>query len=71
MGRVSKARIRELCGVTKGAVERIDKRILRWFSYVERMEYDKIDERVYVGKLLVVASWVSRGSGGLIPRRTA
>ena len=35
--RVPNARIRELCGVTKGVDERIDECILRWFGHVERM----------------------------------
>ena len=29
--------------------ERIDEDVLRWFTYVERMENDRIDKRVYVG----------------------
>ena len=29
--RVPNARIRELCGVTKGEDERFDERVLRWF----------------------------------------
>ena len=50
MDRVPNARIRELCGVTKGAGERIDESILQWFSHVERMENDRIAKRVYVGE---------------------
>ena len=34
----------------KGLDERIDEGILRWFGYVEKMEKDKIDKRVYVGE---------------------
>ena len=39
------ARIRELCGVTRGLM----KSLLRCFSHVERMENDRIAWRVYVG----------------------
>ena len=49
MDRVQNARIRELCGVTKGVDERIDKGVLQQFSHVERMENDKIHKRIYVG----------------------
>ena len=37
MDRVPKARIRELCGVTKGVNIRVDEGVLRWFGHVERM----------------------------------
>ena len=33
----------------KGVDERIDEGVLWWFSYVERMENDRIAKRVYVG----------------------
>ena len=33
--RVPNARIRELCGVTKGVDERIDEGVLLWFGHVE------------------------------------
>ena len=46
MGRVPNARIREVCGVTKGVDERIDEDVLRWFGLVERMERDRIAKRV-------------------------
>ena len=48
MDRVRNARIRELCGVTKGVDEMIDEGILRWFGHVARMENDRIAKRVYV-----------------------
>ena len=35
MDRVPNARIRELCGVTKGVDERIDEGVFRWFGHVE------------------------------------
>ena len=50
MDRIPNARIRELCGVRKGLDERIDESILRWFGHVERMERDRIANRVYVGE---------------------
>ena len=42
MDRVPNARIRELCGVTKGVDERIGEGVLRWFGHMERMENDRI-----------------------------
>ena len=50
MDRVSNARIRELCSVTKGVDKRIDEGIFRWFGHVEKMENDRIAKRVYVGE---------------------
>ena len=47
MDRVPNSRIRELCGVKKGLDEMIDG-VLWWFGYVERMERDRIAERVLV-----------------------
>ena len=49
MDRVPNARIRELCGVTKGVDERIGEGVLRWFGHVERLENDRIVKRGYVG----------------------
>ena len=46
---VPNARIRELCGVTKGVDERINEGVLRWFGHVERMEKDRIAKTVYIG----------------------
>ena len=48
MNKVPNARMRQLCGVTKGVDERIDEGFLRWFSLVERMENDRIAKRVCV-----------------------
>ena len=50
MDKISNARIRKLCGVTKGADEKIDECVLRFFGYVEKMENDKFGKRVYVGE---------------------
>ena len=50
MERVPNARIRELCGVTKGVDEKIAEDVLRWFGHVERIENDMIVKRVYVGE---------------------
>ena len=36
--------------MTKGVDERIVEGVFRWFEHVERMESDRIAERVYVGK---------------------
>ena len=49
MGRVPNARIRKLCGVTRGVDERIDEGVRRWFGHVERAENDRTAKRVYVG----------------------
>ena len=46
MDKVRKARIRELCGITKWVDERVDF-VLRWFGHVERMENDRIAKSVY------------------------
>ena len=35
--------------MTKGVDEKIDEGVLRWFSYVKRIENDSIAKRVYVG----------------------
>ena len=48
-GKVSNARIKELCGVTKDVYERIDEGVLRWFGHVEAMDNNRIAKRVYVG----------------------
>ena len=61
MDKVSNARIRELCGVTKGVEERIDEDVLRLFGHVERMEKDRIAKRTYVGEC------AGQGRDGLIP----
>ena len=58
MDRVPNAQIRDLCGVRKGLDERIDEGLLRWFGHVERMERDRISNRVYVGE------WASSHSVG-------
>ena len=50
MDRVPNARIRELCGVTKGVDERIDEGVFRWFGHVERVEEERIAKKVYVGE---------------------
>ena len=42
MDRVPNARIRELCGGTKGVDERIDEGVLRWFFYVEKMDKSEL-----------------------------
>ena len=52
MDTIPNARIRQLCGETKGVNEKIGGD-LRWFGHVERMENDRIAKRVYVGELTV------------------
>ena len=37
-----------MCGLTKWVDERIDEGVLWWFGYMDRMENDRIAERVYV-----------------------
>ena len=46
MGKVPNARIRQLCGVTKGVGEKIDESVIRWFGHVKRTETDRIAKRV-------------------------
>ena len=66
--RVPNAGIRELCEMMKGVDEKIDEGVLWWVSHVERMENNRIADRVSVGSMLVVAQWVGRGRmNGLIP----
>ena len=48
MDRVPNARTREMCGMAKGGDERIEEDVLHWFSYVERMENERIAKRLYV-----------------------
>ena len=70
LGILQNARIRELCGVTKGVDERSDEGVLRWFGHVERMENDGITKRVYVGELAGSRAWVALERDGLVPRRS-
>ena len=49
MGRVTNARIRELCGAKKRVDERIDECVLRRFGLVERIENKRTAKRIYVG----------------------
>ena len=67
MDRVPNARIRGLCRMKKGLDERIDEGVLRWFGQVDRMERDKITNRIYVENVLVVVQWVGHGRDGFIP----
>ena len=53
MDRVLNAQIRELYGVTKCEDERIDGGVLQWFGHVERLEKDRIANRVYIGEYAV------------------
>ena len=46
MYKVPNARIRQLCGVTKGVNEKVDG-VLLWFGHVKRLENDMIAKRVY------------------------
>ena len=50
MDNVPNARIRQLCGVTKGVDEKIDEDVLLWFGHVERMENDSNAKKVYEGE---------------------
>ena len=38
MDEVPNARIRQLCGMTKGVDQKIDEGVLQWFGHVERMD---------------------------------
>ena len=46
MDRVQNAGIREFCRVKKGVDDRINEGVLQWLNHVERMENDKIANRV-------------------------
>ena len=48
MDKVPNARIKKLCGETKGVDEKIDEGVLRWSGHVEKMENDRIGKRVYI-----------------------
>ena len=48
MDKFRNARIRQLCGVTKGVDEKINEGVLRWFGHMERMDNNRIAKRVYV-----------------------
>ena len=48
MDKVPNARIKQLCGVTKGVGEMIDE-WFRWVGHAERMGKGRIAKRVYVG----------------------
>ena len=48
MDKVSNARIRELCRVTKEVDKRINESVLQWFGHVESMEENRIAKRFYV-----------------------
>ena len=50
MDKVPNARIRQLCRVTKGVVEKVDEGVLQCFGHVERIKNDRIAKRVYVGE---------------------
>ena len=64
MDKVPNARIKQLCGVTK----KINEGVLRWLTYVDRMECAK---RIYVGEC-VGSRLVGRPRRGrLISWRTA
>ena len=56
MDRVLNARIRELCGVTKGVNKRINEDLVWWYRYVERIEKDRIAKRVCVGEFAGIHS---------------
>ena len=48
MNKVLNARIKVLCGMTKGVYEKIDKGVIWWFDDVKRMENYRIAKRMYV-----------------------
>ena len=52
MDKVPNTPIRQLCGVTKGVVEKIDEGegVHRWFGHVEKTKNDSIAKRFYVRK---------------------
>jgi hypothetical protein len=44
--------IRELCGVEKGVIDRINMSILRWFWHLERMDENRLVKRIYRGEVV-------------------
>ena len=42
--------IREMCGVVKGVIERINESILRWFGHMERMDENRLVKKMYRGE---------------------
>ena len=52
MDRVPNARIRELCGMAKGMIERTEEDVLHWFSHAERMENDRNAKKLFVGEFV-------------------
>ena len=50
MDRIPNARVRELCGMTKGVDQMIDEGVLRWFGHVDRLENYGMANRVNVGE---------------------
>ena len=50
MDRVPNARLKQLCRVRKCLDEKLGEGALWWFCHVERMERDRITNRVYVGE---------------------
>ena len=47
VNRVRNALIRERCGCKLRVLERIERNVLKWFGYVERMEEKRLVKRVY------------------------
>ena len=45
--RVRNAIIRERCGCELSVLERIERNVLKWFGYVERMGEERLVKRVY------------------------
>ena len=54
---MSKARIREMCGITKEVDERIDKSVLRWFAILKEFriirQLNGYMKNEYMGSCLV------------------
>ena len=67
MNKVPNARIRELCGMTKGVDKRVDEGVLRLFGHVERMRNNWIAKKVYAGECAGSRSVGGGGRVGFIP----
>ena len=51
MDRVGNEEVRRRAGIERELVSRADKRVLRWFGHVERMDENRMARRVLMAKV--------------------